>query len=285
LALLLTAALLPACHVAVIEGTVVDIKGETLPGVAVRVDGKEATIVTDIHGRYRVPYEPGAITLSFMKTGYTPGRLELDVGNYRTVEAATVSLWPVPQSSGVFLFENSRYRDVMRLQPERWDTMSQGSVYGTERWADVETPSDDPLILCYRMPRNGMKLYQLDLTEVTPKYEQATSDTIEIWAPTRAIPVSPVPIDEVDGLLVKVGLPAPLEPGSYAVHWGALDGDNTYDESRMFLFHVAEQYPMQPLVEEPPAESGTEATEAAAESALVDWAEASTEEPESPTEE
>ncbi len=249
-AVLLSTALLPACHVAVIEGTVVDIKGETLPGVAVQVDGKEATVITDIHGQYEVAYAPGAVTLSFMKTGYTPGQLELDVETYRPVEAATVSLWPVPQSSGVFLFEDSRYRDVMRLEPERWDTMSQGPVFGTERWADVETSSNAPLILCYRMPRNGLKLYQLDLAEVTPKYEQATSDTIEIWAPVREIPVSPVPIDEVDGLLVRVGLPAPLAPGCYAVHWGALDGDNTYDEFRMFLFHVTEYYPIQPITPE-----------------------------------
>lgn len=246
------------CNVAVLEGTVVDIKGETLPGVAVQVNDDEATAVTDIHGHYRVGYNPGKVVVRFMKTGYTPGRLELEAGGHGSLTAATMSLWPLPQYYGVYLYEDFRYRDTMPLVPERWDTITQQVVYGTERWGGVETSNPDPLILCYRMPANGLRLSQLDITEVTPKYEQAANITIEVWAPTRTIPVTPVMIDEVDGQLMKVGLPEPLAPGCYAVHWGALDGDTTSGETRMFLFHVAEHYPAAEVKEEPAAASEAE---------------------------
>ncbi len=71
--------------------------------------------------------------------------------------------------------------------------------------------------------------------------------------PVEAIPVAVAPIDKLEELLIGINLQAPLEPGTYGVHWGALQGYTSTDP-RVYLFQV----PAPPGEAEEAAEGGEE---------------------------
>ncbi len=233
------------CGVGYIEGTVVDVAGEALPGVAVQVEGTPHQGLSNALGRYTVKYEPGQLSLYFSKTGYTPGMLVLDVNEMRSVEATPVLLWRLPEGKGVYFYENHRYRRTDFVNPAPFKSKLDGSIiYGTPRWPRESTTDPEPLIICYKMPIYGGKLCQMTLMEVQPTSEQATAQEVSAWAVGKEIPIAMEPIDAPEGLLVQIRMNTPLEMGAYAVHWGALNGDQSQDE-RMFFFNVVE--PIEPL--------------------------------------
>ncbi|MCP4642083.1 MAG: carboxypeptidase regulatory-like domain-containing protein [bacterium] len=242
-------ALAVGCAQPVVEGRVVDVKGDALPGAAVTVAGTPYQALTNARGEYRVSYRPGPVQVDCVKTGYTPGRLELEVTEARVVPARDVALWPLPPDAGVFLFQNCRYTATKPIQPETFQGAGDRTVHGTRRWSEVETLDPQPTIMSFNMPRYGIRFCQLELAEIPLAIEMTGPQTIEIWRPTRTIPISAVAIDGPDGVLVQVRYDGALSPGCYAVHWGALDGD-THLETRMFFFSVGER----PLAPEPKAE-------------------------------
>jgi len=112
--------ILPACdRTVVIQGIVTDVAGEGLPGVAVTVRGRLDQAVSDGVGRYSLRSSAGTLDLELMKTGYTPGYLSLQVERSGAVEATPAVLWPLPQDKGVYLFENYRYLELTRIEPNR----------------------------------------------------------------------------------------------------------------------------------------------------------------------
>jgi Carboxypeptidase regulatory-like domain len=230
------------CSPAVIEGTVADVKGDALPGVAVRVEGTNHEALTDAVGTYQVYFKPGTVQLSFFKTGYTPGRLELDVDAPRQVQAAQVVLWPLPVNKGVYLYEDFRYRELTRIKPSLFVPATGAPAYGTRRWAGIETVAPAPLILCFFIPpRRGAKLCRLQLAEMTLREARGGDDTVNVWVAGTPIPMAEVPIDGIDGHLVQIKPVNPLSPGAYAIHWGALDGQSD-SEPLMFFFSVGEDF-------------------------------------------
>lgn len=255
------------CGTGFIEGTVVDIAGETLPGVAVEVRGMPYEGLSDAHGRYRVKYQPGDLELYFAKTGYTPGMLVVSVDEMRSVEATPVVLWRLPDGGGVYLYQEHRYRRTDFIPPAEFrsidSTAGTGSIFGTTRWPTVETTDRDPLILCFKMPVYGCKLYQMNLVETRPIADDTGSTTVSAWVPGEDIPIVTEPIDAPEGLLVRIRPMNPLEIGSYAAHWGALDGAPVENEIRMFFFSVVDAItpPAEPLIEEVPAETSPEPEE------------------------
>lgn len=253
------------CGTGFIEGTVVDITGETLPGVAVEVRGMPYEGLSDAHGRYRVKYQPGDLELYFAKTGYTPGMLVLSVNEMRSVEATPVVLWRLPDGGGVYLYEAHRYRRTDFIPPAEFRSIDNSaetsSIFGTTRWPTVETTDREPLILCFKMPVYGCKLYQMNLVETRPIADDTGSTTVSAWVPGEDIPIVTEPIDAPEGLLVRIRPMNPLEIGSYAAHWGALDGSPVENEIRMFFFSVVDEItpPSEPLAGAAPAESAQEA--------------------------
>lgn len=248
------------CGTGFIEGTVEDVTGETLPGVAVEVRGMPYEGLSDAHGRYRVKYQPGELQLYFMKTGYTPGMLVLSVNEMRSVEATPVVLWRLPEGGGVYLYDDHRYRRTDFIPPATFKSIDATSgsdvVYGTTRWPTVETTDHEPLILCYKMPSFGCKLYQMNLAEMRPSADESGNTTVSAWVPGKDVPVVTEPIDAPEGLLVRIRPLNPLDIGSYAAHWGALDGSPVENEIRMFFFSVVETItpPAEPLPEESSSE-------------------------------
>jgi hypothetical protein len=252
--------LLAGCGTGFIEGTVLDVTGQTLPGVAVEVRGTPYEGLSDAHGRYSVKYQPGELQLYFAKTGYTPGMLVLTVNSMRNVEATSVVLWRLPEGGGVYLYEDHRYRRTDFIPPSPFKSMSAegGVVYGTTRWPKLETTDRDPLILCHKMPPYGCKLYQMNLAELHPPSDDTGNTTVSAWIPGENIPIVTEPIDAPEGLLVRIRPMRPLETGSYAAHWGALDGVPVDNEQRMFFFNIVDTITPQAGEDETPAESSPE---------------------------
>ncbi|MCC6488024.1 MAG: carboxypeptidase regulatory-like domain-containing protein [Candidatus Hydrogenedentes bacterium] len=251
------------CDTGTIRGAIVDVKGEALPGAAVHVQGTSYQGLSNALGEYRVKYVPGELSLYFSKTGYTPGMLLLNVEQLRQVQATPVMLWPLPEGKGVYEFQDYRYRRTDFIEPQQLKTVGDGQIiYGTTRWPRVETTQREPLLICYKMPVYGGKLCQMNQIDVQPPYGQVGS--VSAWVKTKDIPVVTEPIDAPEGLLMRIRLSQPLETGSYAVHWGALDGDLTLNEPRMFFFSVVEALTAVPLEPEAPAEEPSPKTPAPA---------------------
>ncbi|MBI4556648.1 MAG: carboxypeptidase regulatory-like domain-containing protein [Candidatus Hydrogenedentes bacterium] len=234
-----------------------DIAGEELPGVAVTVEGTSYQTLTNAYGRYRVRYRPGRMVLEFTKTGYTSGRLALDANQSRSVQAATIALWRLPRDKGVYFYEDHKYRALARLEPERFPSTDGSAVYGTSRWTDVETTLNEPLIVCHRLPWQGITLHRLNLVEVTLTASENQTETKEVWAPAEALPIEGIPIDEPEALLLQVRLSAPLEEGVYAIDWGALTGA-TSQEKQMYVFSVVPA--LSPAPPAPESESAGESS-------------------------
>lgn len=233
--LFLLAVLCHGCDRAIISGAVVNIQGEALPGVAVSVQGTEHQSLTDAAGNYQISYEPGETTLRYDKTGYTPGLLELSVVTPRLVQATTVTLWSLPVSAGVYLYAEGRYAPTLWVEPQRFFIEEGDVIFGTRREAEIATPSARPIIICFNTPRYDARLSRLQRVEA--KVNAADAQSTSVWTEAGSVRGDLTRIDEAEGMLLQLEIARPLESGTYAVHWGALDGDPAL-ENRIFIFRV-----------------------------------------------
>ncbi len=255
-------ALLPlvaACELPRITGQVYDVHGEELPGVAVSIEGTPHQAVTNAHGEYTLPLKEGALTLTFIKSGYTPGALSLPVPEPAEIVAADVQLWPLPRDAGVYFMENFEYRPLDTISAERMTVVEPllGVVYGTRRKEAVQTDDPTPFIVGYRVPSSALRLSRLLPLDLKVESGQEAVEPVTAWVPNKALPVQAVRIDKHKGLLRHFRLSAPLEPGRYAIDWGALEGMGE-QENRVFMFDVAA-----PPAESPAAEGREPASEEA----------------------
>lgn len=231
---------LAGCTFRTIEGKVVDVSGEALPGVAVQVRDTPYQALTDAHGRYAIAYSPGEVVLDFMKSGYTPARLELDATGSEEIVARDVEMWRLPRDSGVYEFHEYLYEPFDNVKAERYAATDRNTIlYGSKRKEVSAVSGSQPMIIAYRTPDYNVRLYRLKLLEMMHESSEQERTKIEAWVPSGAVPVTVVPIDEPERLLLHLRYDGALEPGRYAVHWGALDGETSLD-SRVYLFEVPE---------------------------------------------
>ena len=235
-----------SCEGSFIRGAVVDVKGDPLPGVAVTVGESDAQAVTDARGQYKLSYSPGSHELHFMKTGYTSGHLVLDLAAPRPVSAQTVSLWCLPPGAGVYLFDEFKYRKAAGIEPKPFSSTGGGLVYGIPRLPSMpETLDREPLLVAYKTPHYDMQFARIETVKAAAEANAAPQ---EIWAPAMSRPTEVIPIDEPERVLLQIRYPAPLEPGLYAIHWGAFNG-NIESEPQAFLFRIID--PARPVEPEP----------------------------------
>ena len=239
---------LPSCRECVIRGTVVDFKGEALPGVAVGVADGGRQALTDALGEYKLKCEPGTMELCLMKTGYTAGHLALDIAEPRLVTARPVVLWCLPPGAGIYLLEDHAYRKTFSMVPRPFVSESGGLVFGLSRLPQLPgTLAPLPSIICHKLPFHDLAVCRLDTTEASPL--EAVDTTQRVWAMAEPLAVAARPIDEPERALWEVQLSDNLAPGVYAVHWGALSGHDSTDP-RMFLFRVGDEAPAEETAEE-----------------------------------
>lgn len=230
-------AVLAGCNQASLRGTVLDVTGDALPGVAIHVEGFEFEALTNALGEYRIRCAPGKARFTFSKTGYAPRRLEKEMPDALAVVAPPIRLWPLPPSAGVYLYDGHRYRATTWVEPKRF-FMAEGSMaYGTQRSPEGGTPRKELLIVCYKTPRYDARISRLH--EALAKRGAAESHVFPIWTEGGTVRADLVPIDSAEGMLLELQLDQSLAPGTYAVHWGALDGYKTL-EKRIFMFEITE---------------------------------------------
>ena len=236
---LCAALLLPGCEpTATIKGAALDIQGQHLPGVSVTVPNGGGAASTDALGRYSLRVAPGSLRLDFHKTGYTAGWLALDVPTATIVQADNIQLWPLPESKGVYLFQDFRYSALDRAEPKRYLDKNNRNIFGVMRAPQAATLNTAPLLIAHKLPTYDVQAHRIEKTQAALPTASSGAPGETIWAPVEEIRVIASPIDEPDRLLIDLRFERPLVPGDYAIHWGALQGFTTND-TRAFLLHIA----------------------------------------------
>lgn len=212
--------------------------GEALPGVSVHVQGTESGALTNALGEYRIPMPTGEHTLLYAKTGYTIFDQVARVDGSGATQISEVHLWNLPPENSVFLYKNMIYTPTTWVIPKRYYMADGTTDYGTLREPEVYSDDAIPLLICYRTPRYDARLTRLQ--EKTAQLPQDDKQTFDIWSAGGTVGVDLVPVVHSDPSLLKLDVLEPLQPGRYAIHWGALEGYTTLDE-RIFIFEVTEK--------------------------------------------
>jgi hypothetical protein len=227
-----------------LNGTVLDAQGQTLPGVTATVRGTELQTLTNGLGQYTLHCPPGALTIEFIKTGYTSAVLDLALPAEGTARADNVQLRRLPLSQGVYLLQDDRYFEMTRAEPRQFrpvqakdstnsllSTPSPRPQFAVGKLPELQFRSHEAIILCYKLPAFDVYIHRLETLQGIPyEQSQAAADpapaahTLAVWAPRDKIAIVARPVDEPEQLLVELRLLVPLDPGVYAIHWGALDG-------------------------------------------------------------
>lgn len=239
LSMLLAVLLFGGCEqTATIKGAALDIQGQRLPGVSVTVPNGGPAASTDALGEYTLRVVPGSLHLDFHKTGYTAGWLELDVSGTTIIQADNIQLWPLPESKGVYLFQDFRYAALDRAEPKRYLDKNNRNIFGMMRAPQAATPNTSPLLIAYKLPTYDVQAHRIEKMSASLPTASASAPAETVWAPVEEIRVIASPIDEPDRQLIDLRFERPLSPGDYAIHWGALQGFTTNDP-RAFLLHIA----------------------------------------------
>ena len=232
---LLVTLIVPGCFAPGLRGTVTDVRGDALPGVVVQIAETDRQALTDARGHYGLWPRADTFTLEFSKSGYAPAQLELSQG----ARTGDIQLWKLPVHDGVYLADANRYTPMTWVIPGQF-FMADGTIaFGTRGYPEPATSSAQPIILCFQTPRYDARLTRLVAAEA--KQPASESGAFEVWTAGGTVDADLAPVDQPAGMLRRLRIDQPLEPGAYAVHWGSLEGYDTLD-TRMFMFEVvAEQ--------------------------------------------
>lgn len=233
---------LAGCGQYVIEGTVTNGAGQALPGVAVRNEANEAEALSDGLGEYRISGKGPEATLVYAKTGYAGARQTVARDTGIRVPAAPVTLWKLPPRSGVFGLLNGEYLEIGRALPRRFLLQGGGAVQGTRRAPETVLETLRPRLIFHQTPRYDAALSRLMETEVA-LIGEGTEEPV--WTAAGTIKPDLLEIEGSDGQLRELRLDNDLEPGMYAVHWGALEGKSAV-ETQIYLFELREPPPPEP---------------------------------------
>ncbi|NUM55482.1 MAG: carboxypeptidase-like regulatory domain-containing protein [Candidatus Hydrogenedentes bacterium] len=246
-ALVAAVLLLVGCDSAVIQGKVYDSRGEALPGVSVLTVDTPYEALTNGRGEYAVRFVPKReFHIKFFKTGYTTGDLLIrDVLDARPVTATPISLISLPEGPGVYL-SDERYTKYERAAPDKPVELrrvaDESTVFGTHR-QPYETLDRSPFIVVYRgftIPRYGIKMNRLEEAEVKRPDGISGKEGLKAWVRSGEVPIDVSVVDVGQAQLLRISYAGELGLGAYAVQWGALDGDLTAEEPRIFCFRVVE---------------------------------------------
>jgi hypothetical protein len=228
--------ILAGCSGSGIHGVVTNHEGEALPGVSIHLtDNTKVNAVTNTLGEYRLKAPPGKHTIQYAKSGYTLVQHPLDLSKESPQTLPAIEMWNLPPSNSVYLRKKSLYLPTSWYIPTRYYMADKSSSYGTTRDPELQIDSPTPFIVCHKMPRYDARLTRLQLRKA--QLPQDETQTFDVWVPAGTIRVDLDPLVPSDTSLLKLNLLDPLDPGRYALHWGALEGYTTIDD-RMYMFEI-----------------------------------------------
>ncbi|MFM1930836.1 MAG: hypothetical protein RL226_139 [Bacteroidota bacterium] len=106
-------------QLAIVEGTVSDNEGKTIPGVNVSVKGNISFgTSTDIYGKYRLELRPGTYTLVFSFVGYDKAEMEVTLQPSQRI-TKNISLKPgIAIGQVVIETQGDRSAPIQRIDPK-----------------------------------------------------------------------------------------------------------------------------------------------------------------------
>lgn len=242
-----------------IKGITTDVSGAELPGVVIRVVGTAHEGFSNANGAYSFRSLPGELELEISKTGYAPVHRSITAPSLGVFNMDPIQLWPLPPAEGVYTFYRYHYEATERPRANRYLVENEGIAFGTPVEPGIVIPYADPKsnpelnpprLIAHRMPVYDARFCRLRKVKATAAQSTSVkakdnknkklSYTEDVWVADESIPLISTPLDEPERLLMELCPTMPLEPGAYAIHWGALDGYDSIDH-RAFLFSVIEE--------------------------------------------
>ena len=248
---------LAACERAIVEGRALNPQGEALPGVIVRLSDTGRQDLTEARGRYRLTADGSRSTVRLLlsKSGYAPTQLEVELRGRMLISAPDAVLWPLPLNPGVYTMDGRKYIPADWVLPRQYYLEDGSSAFGAELPETLRAHADGQAlsIVCFRTPRYNARLSRLASANAT--IPGGGSEPIEVWVESGTVGAGLRPIDQPEAHLLSVMVDRALEPGIYAVHWGAMEGYTTLD-NRVYVFEVVA--PPEPTEETDPEQAPAE---------------------------
>ncbi len=204
-----------------IEGKVVDIWGHPIAGARVIVIGQTERPLTDEHGRYRVPFEPGEWEIKAGRDGYIPDAKRFEIVDMES-RAPTFQLYQKPEERGFYVFGSGQYHPVVPTEVRSVGS-ALGAHRGMESIGDAAGQGPQLRVLFHtelkedEINRLGLELVRLDYMREAEVASAMGSSNVKI---NLYIAKAPVPFEQktlrsgTDYLLTV----DELQAGSYAFH-------------------------------------------------------------------
>lgn len=204
-----------------VEGRVVDIWGNPVPGATVMMVGGTERPLTDADGRYAIPRMEGTHLMKAGAKGYIQDHVEVQVEGDETPEGPVFTLYPKPEEAGFHLIATGRYEKLEhKLVHSVGNTLR--SYRGIRSTGDALAETSRPQVVFHtelrhdEIMRLGLELHRLEyLREAElPSPLGKKQVSVNLYVDAAEVPIELKPLrSKTDYLLQPV---EPLEPGFYA---------------------------------------------------------------------
>lgn len=226
--------LLCACEVRLyrIEGEVVDLNNEPLPGVCISSSQTSDYAITDAKGKFYFTTRKPITKIELIKSDYLPIQIELNQFQNNKINLGKVTLTLKPFIPGVYYFDETlrkyimlSYSQVKRVKFEEGTFLPSVTLDNV-----VKISSSTPIFYVYRMPYYDIKLYKMRLREVKVKEssdekskDRAEGKDLQFLVPEQPQIVHTRFISTIDNSLFIIEPLKELEAGYYCINWGAFE--------------------------------------------------------------
>ncbi|MCX8065137.1 MAG: carboxypeptidase-like regulatory domain-containing protein [Candidatus Hydrogenedentes bacterium] len=227
--------LLASCEMVIfrIEGEVVDINGEPLPGVCVSSSQTFDYAITDAKGKFYFTSLKPVSKIDLIKSDYLPIRIELTQMQNAKVNLGKITLVLKPFTQGVYYYDRLSKRYIMLSYSQVKRVKFEENIFlpSVARNEIVKVKVSPLTLYVYKMPHYDVKLYRMKLVDLkidksgegklkdkTEKEEQS-----QVFVPDEPVMVHTRFISMVDNTLFIIEPLRELEPGYYCINWGAFE--------------------------------------------------------------
>lgn len=230
---------LSSCNIVLfrIEGQVVDLNGEPLPGVCVTSQQTSDYAITDAMGKFYFTLRKPVTKLKFLKSDYLPVEIEIPHFKNNRVDVGRITLTLKPFLTGVYYYDKSLRRYVMlSFSQAKRLKLDDNNLFPSLELNDIVQVKVSPLILyIYRMPYYDIKMYRLKLVDVRAsgidgdksgdksKVEAGKAENTQVLVPDRPVIVHTRFLSPIDNSLFILEPLDNLDEGYYCINWGAFE--------------------------------------------------------------
>jgi hypothetical protein len=211
-----------------VEGKVVDIWGHPVEGASVIVLGQTERPMTDSHGIFRVPAEPGTWEIKAGREGYIPAASTFEIVD-ATSKAPTLQLYEKPEENGFYVLSGQNYAQA---QPQ--PVVAKGTALAGHRGIEEvgTAQADGPALRVLfhtdlredEINRLGLELVKLDYVRDAPVSGALGPSEVKInlYVAREQVAFELEPLRSRTDYLITV---PELKPGVYSFHSGEMLDD------------------------------------------------------------